>query len=182
MIDPLIPRIVAVGFGLLWIGAAWHKFEARESFQSVLADYRLLPTRSPGVVSRLLPMIEAALSAAWLFALWPVATVSATAMVLAAYATAIAINLSRGRTHIACGCSFSVGNGEQPLSWTLVLRNLLLIVLAVATLLPQTQRLLSVPDYIVLVLALLVAMLLHTAVTQLLHNRGVLRAWSKAHE
>lgn len=182
MIDPLVPRILAVGFGLLWIGAAWHKFEARESFQGVLADYQLLPARSSGVLSRLLPMIEAALSAAWLFALWPVATVSATAMVLAAYATAIAINLMRGRTHIACGCSFSVGSGEQPLSWTLVLRNLLLIVLALVTLLPQTQRLLSVPDYVVLVLALLVAMLLHTAVTQLLHNRGLFRAWRKAHE
>lgn len=182
MIDPLIPRILAVGFGLLWLGAAWHKFAARDSFRGVLADYRLLPAGSLVFVSWMVPAVETALAAAWLLSLWPVVTVSATAIVLAAYATAIAINLWRGRRHIACGCSFTPDTGEQSLSWTLVLRNLLLVLAAAATLLPQTLRPLSIADHVVLVLALLVAMLLHTAVMQLLRNRGAFRAWSKAHE
>jgi hypothetical protein len=182
MIDPLIPRIIAVGLGLMWFGAAWHKFSARLSFRSVLEQYRLFPASSLDILSWLVPAVEVTLAAAWLFALVPVITVTATSALLIAYATAIAINLRRGRAHIGCGCGFSAGADDQPLSWILVSRNLLCVVLALVALLPQAQRSLGFADHALLVLALLVTMLVHTAVMQLLHNRSAFRSWSEAHE
>jgi len=182
MIDPLIPRIIAVGFSLIWFGAAWHKFAARQSFRAVLEDYRLLPAASLSVLSWLVPSVDATLAAAWLIALAPAATVTATSALLIAYATAIAINLRRGRAYIGCGCGFSPGADDQPLSWMLVLRNLLLGVLALVALLPQAQRYLGIADHALLVLALLVLALLHAAVMQLLRNRTALHSWSEAHE
>lgn len=182
MIDPLLPRILAVGLGLMWFGAAWHKLGDRGAFREVLAGYRLLPAAMLGVASWLLPAIEAMLAAAWLLALRPEWTVAATAALLAAYAAAIAINLLRGHRHIACGCGFSPVSGELSLSWTLVLRNLVLALLAAVTLWPQAQRALSFADLAVLVLTLLVTVLLHMALTQLLRNRGAFRARSHAHD
>lgn len=182
MIDPLIPHIVAVGFGFMWLGAALHKFAARQSFRAVLEDYRLLPAASLGSLAWLLPAVESTLAAAWLFGLVPVITIAATSALLAAYAAAIGINLRRGRAYIGCGCGLSPGADDQPLSWMLVLRNLLLLAVALVGLLPQAERSLGIADHAVLVLALLVTVLLHTAVKQLLRNRSALQSWSEAHE
>jgi hypothetical protein len=182
MIDPLIPRIIAVGFSLIWFGAAWHKLSARQSFCGVLEDYRLFPAASLNFLSWLVPAVEAILAAAWLFALIPVITITATSALLAIYATAIAINLRRGRADIGCGCGFSPAADDQPLSWALVLRNLLLLALAVVPLLPQAQRSLGIADHALLVLALLVTALLHSAVAQLFRNHSALGSWSEARD
>jgi hypothetical protein len=182
MIDPLIPRIIAIGIGLLWLGAAWHKLAARQSFRGVLEQYRLFPAAALDILSWLVPAAEAMLAAAWLFALAPAITISATSALLIAYATAIAINLLRGRAYIGCGCGFSPGADDRPLSWILVLRNLLIVALALVALLPQAQRSLGFADHALLVLALLVTVLLYTAVMQMLHNRSAFRSWSEMHE
>lgn len=182
MIDPLIPRIIEVGFSLLWLGAAWHKFAARQSFRRILEDYRLLPAMSVNILALLVPVVEALLAAAWLFALAPAVVSVATSALLAVYATAVAINLLRGRAYIGCGCGFSPGADGPPLSWALVFRNLLLIAMALVTLLPQSQRALGLADYALLVLALLFTALLHSAMTQLLRNRTALGAWSDVHD
>jgi Methylamine utilisation protein MauE len=182
MIDPLIPRIIAVGFGLMWFGAAWHKFASHQSFRTVLDEYQLLPTASLAILSWLVPIIEATLAIAWFFAFVPAITIAATSALLAAYATAIAINLWRGRADIGCGCGFSPVADDQPLSWMLVLRNLLLLAAALVPLLPQAQRSLGIADHALLVLALLVTALLHIAVMQLLRNRRALHSWSVAHD
>lgn len=182
MIDPLIPRIIAVGLGLMWFGAAWHKFAARQSFRGVLEQYRLFPAASLDILSWLVPAVEVMMAAAWLFALTPVLTVTTTSALLIAYGAAIAVNLRRGRAHIGCGCGFSAGADDQPLSWVLVLRNLLLVAMALFALLPQAQRSLGIADHALLVLALLFTMLLHTAVMQLLRNHSAFRSWSEAHE
>jgi hypothetical protein len=186
MIDPLIPRIIAVGFSLMLIGAAWHKLAGWQSFRAALEDYRLFPDVSLNILTWLVPAVEAMLAAAWLFVLAPAVVAAvvamATALLLAAYAAAIAINLRRDRAYISCGCGFAPGSENQPLSWALVVRNLLLIALALVALLPQAQRSLGLADHAVLVLALVVTALLYSAVTQLLRNRTAHRSWSEAHE
>ncbi len=182
MIDPLIPRIIVVGFSLMLIGAACHKLAAPQSFRAVLDDYKLLPAASLSWLTWLVPVFEATLAVAWLLALEPTITITATAALLAAYAMAIAINLQRGRAYIGCGCAFSPGADDQPLSWMLVLRNLLLVALALSALLPQAQRSLGIADHAFLVLALLVTVLLHTAMLQLLRNRKAFHSWSEAHD
>lgn len=182
MIDPLIPRIIAVGFGLMWFGAAWHKFAAPQSFRAVLEDYRLVPAVLLSFLTWLVPIFEAALAAAWLLAPVQSVVTTATSVLLGAYAIAIAINLRRGRAEIGCGCGFSPGSDGQALSWALVLRNLLLIGMALIPLLPQENRSLGIADHALLLLSLLVIALLHGAMTQLLRNREALGSWSEVHE
>jgi hypothetical protein len=182
MIDPLISKIIAIGFCLLLLGAAGHKLSARESFRGVLEGYRLFPAIALRPLSLLVPFIELALGAAWLFPTVRSVTAVGTAVLLATYGTAITINLLRGRAYIDCGCGFSSATDDHPLSWTLVVRNLMLLSCALPTLLPQAQRSLRAADYLVLVLALAVILLLHGAVSQLLKNRAAMSAWSLGNE
>jgi hypothetical protein len=51
----------------------------------------------------------------------------AASALLALFAVAMGINLLRGRTHIDCGCFDSTL--KQPLRWSLVLRNAVLVLL-----------------------------------------------------
>jgi hypothetical protein len=182
MIDPVISRLIAVGFGLMWIAAAWHKQAAPQVFRAVLADYRLLPAYSQNVVGRLLPMVEAMLGLAWLLGIAVRVTAVASAALLACYAVAIAVNLLRGRNHIGCGCSFSVSADDEPLSWTMVVRNVFLLLVSLAALLPANPRLLGPLDYIVVVSALFVLLLLRIAASQLLRNGAAIRSWRHSYD
>jgi hypothetical protein len=58
----------------------------------------------------------------------------------------------------------------------------MLLACALLTLLPQAQRALRAADYLVLVFALAVILLLNGAVTQLLKNRAAMSAWSHGNE
>ncbi len=182
MIDPLIAKIIATGFGLLWLGAAWHKLAAPTVFRGILKDYQLLPTVLLGLLSYLVPVIEAALGVSWLLGLATVKTSIISAVLLSSYALAIAINLLRGRVHIDCGCGFSSAATEHPLSWMLVVRNFVLIVISLLLLLPVGERVLGWSDYIVLATALLVTLLLQGAVSQLLRNGAAIGAWRSSHD
>jgi hypothetical protein len=182
MIDPMIPRLIAVCFGLLWLAAAWHKLAAPQAFRAVLTDYRILPTYTLSAMAYLLPLLEAALGAAWLLGVAAPVTAVVTAALLAGYTVAIAINLLRGRVHIGCGCGLSASAEDQPLSWLLVGRNVMLLVVSLAAMLPAGQRALGWTDYIVLVVALLAAVLLQSAAAQLLRNGAAIRTWRNSYD
>ena len=79
----------------------------------------LVPT-----VARLLIGAEFAVGMAW-FAQFPVA-VAASALLLAGYTIAIAINLARGRTYITCGCGLT-GQADETLTRGLIWRNVALL-------------------------------------------------------
>jgi hypothetical protein len=94
------------------------------------------------------------------------------------YGLAIAINLLRGRLHISCGCGLGNSSGEnQPLSWMLVLRNILLMALALLPLLPASGRTLAPFDWFTLISALLASALLYFGGSQLLQNQSAIRSW-----
>ena len=98
---------------------------------AIVEQYRLLPPWAVPAAARGLPALSLA---AALLLLLP-ATVGAGALLgealLAAFTTAIGINLARGREHIDCGCG---GAGGQSLSAGRVVRNLLLMALLAAAL------------------------------------------------
>lgn len=113
---------------LLFLQAAWHKFSDYGRFLGLLADYRLLPELLLEPAARLLLLSEALCA---LLLVWPVSRPAGAvlaASLLLLYALAIAINLLRGRVQVECGC----GGAGQPLSWWLVLRNALLLLIALA--------------------------------------------------
>ncbi len=127
-IDPTLLAVLRGALALLLLGAAFHKLRDTRGFRAVLADYRLLPARGVPIAALVLTGIEFALGTALLIPATGSAAALAAAALLAAYAGAIALNLARGRRHVACGCAGPAG--EQTLHVGLVVRNGLLVAAA----------------------------------------------------
>ena len=183
MPDPLVLKLVSLCFGLLLLLAAVHKLTAMHEFRAALTAYKLLPDVLIAPVSIVVPVCEALLGAAWLLAIQPVLVALASALLLGAYTSAIAINLLRGRVHIDCGCGMAstAGSGQQ-LSWGLVVRNIILISAAVTATLPASERAIGVLDYVTLVAGLLAIVLLYGAANQLLNNGAAIGTWRNRHD
>lgn len=180
MIDPLAGLGISVSFAVLLLAAAWHKFVGHDRFLTALGDYHLLPDALGRPAAWAIPACEAALGIAWLTDSRSALAAGATAALLVAYATAMAINLLRGRVHIGCGCGFGRSSrGDPTLSWWLVARNLVLAAIALVAALPRAQRELVLYDWLTLVLVLVACVLLHAAVSQLLGNASVIASWSR---
>jgi hypothetical protein len=178
MIDPLLGRLVAAGLALLLFSAAWHKLAARAQFAAALRGYRLLPESLVGPAAVLLPLLEVALALAWLAGLSRGIVAASTAGLLLLYAAAVAVNLWRGRVDIDCGCGLGgAGRGDGRLTWGLVARNALLATAATAAALPVAQREAGRFEPLLLVLAILAAVLLYAAASQLLRNGAAMAAW-----
>jgi len=180
MLDPLIVRLVSVGFSLLFLLAAADKLTSFQKFKVTLADYQLLPQALHGVAARLIPLVEIGLGISWLLSV-PSSYVSvASAVLLYVYMVAISINLMRGRSHIDCGCGFSrsvASKSSHQLSFGLVFRNLILVAVALATLMPATDRQLGMLDFVILVMAVMTGIFLYAAANQLRSNNGIIGAW-----
>ena len=123
----------ALGVGMVFVHAAVAKLQHRELMAGVVANYRILPAALVAPVASALPFVELALGVALLAGGQRLAVLPA-AMLLLAFAGAMAVNLRRGRGHIDCGCGRS--DLRQPLSWSLVWRNLALAALVLLRLPP----------------------------------------------
>ena len=183
MIDPVIHILLSLGFSLLFLVAGAHKLSNRLRFQGIVEAYQVLPTNwvPPTVV--MIGVIETALGIGWLIG-DSVLTYLFSAVLLSIYVEAISINLLRGRTYIDCGCGFSVfagkqeaDSGIQQLSTGLVLRNYLLIALSLVAVLPRSERALGLVDMFDITVGLISALLIYSAVNQLLSNHNAIGAW-----
>ena len=178
MIDPLFAKLVAIGLGLLLAAAAWHKWASFERFVAVLRDYELLPPSFTRPAAVAVVFTEAALAIGWFGGFMSSRVAVVTAVMLAIYGAAIAVNLLRGRIHISCGCGFGEGSGgDQLLSWTHVLRNAVLAGIALLPLLPLAPRPLHPVDWATLATAAIAGVLLHFGTAQLLKNSAAIEKW-----
>ncbi|MDD9890919.1 MAG: DoxX family membrane protein [Gammaproteobacteria bacterium] len=183
MLDPVIQLLLSLGFSLLFIVAGVHKLSNRLRFQGIIEAYQVLPKSWTPLIVITIGLIESVLGIAWLTGnsvLIPLTS----AVLLSIYVVVISINLYRGRTYIDCGCGFSafagkteVDSGIQQLSFGLVLRNFLLIALAIIAILPSTERVLGAVDYFGIVVGLLTVLLIYAAANQLLSNHNAIGAW-----
>ena len=107
----------------VFVLAARHKLLNRLEFQGIVAQYRLAPTSTSALLGLVIPLTELTAAVALLVA--PLMGAGLAALLLCFYAGAIAVNLVRGRQHIDCGC----GGESTPLSYTLVGRNLFMVVM-----------------------------------------------------
>ena len=180
-IDPLILKAIALSLGLMFLLAGYHKLSDRAQFRITLLEYQVIPESLVSPASRIIPIVEILLGGAWLFGWYQAGlTAAASAGLLGIYALAISINLYRGRVYFDCGCGFGgKSENEQYLSGGLVIRNVVLITAALATLLPSTARELGLADYMTLVAAMLATALLFGAANQLLANRAAINTWRK---
>ena len=166
MIDPVWSLALRAALALLLASAAVAKLRDLRGFTAALAGYRLLPAALAGPVAAGFVAAELALA----LGLWlpPLRVLSALgiALLLSLYGVAIAINLARGRRDIDCGCGGPLA--RQTLSEGLVLRNLLLAGLALATALPVAPRSLGWLDLWTLVASVTAAAVLYAATNVLL--------------
>ena len=178
MIDPLFTKLIAIGLGLVLAAAAWHKGASFERFVVILRDYDLLPPFLTRPVAGGVVFMEAALAIGWFTGFMNSWVATITAGMLSIYAAAISVNLLRGRVHISCGCGFGeISEEDQLLSWSLVLRNVVLAGIALLPLLPPAPRPLHPIDWATLATAAIAGVLLHFGTVQLLKNNAAIEKW-----
>lgn len=112
--------LLRAALAVLFAAAAVHKLRDRRRFDGIVLDYRLLPPRVAVRVAAALPWLELGLATTLLAA--PRVGLGGAAGLLGTYASAMGINLARGRRLIDCGC----GAKPQRLSAWRVTTNLLL--------------------------------------------------------
>lgn len=171
-VDPVVDLALRAALALLFAAAAVHKLSDPTRFRAAVAEYHLLPVALVPVAAVGLVALEATLVAALVIA--RSIGLAGSALVLMAYAGAIAVNLGRGRRDLDCGCLGA--GGREHISWWLVGRNLGLATVALAALRPVAARGLVWVDGLTVVGALVVAAFTWLAADGLLANRtGVAR-------
>ena len=183
MIDPVIQTLLSLGFSFLFLVAGTHKLSNRLRFQGIVEAYQVLPKSWAPLMVITIGVIETALGIGWLIGNSVLAHLFSTVL-LSIYIVVISINLYRGRTYIDCGCGFSafagkqnVDSGIQQLSFGLILRNYLLIALSIVAVLPSSGRTLGLVDMFDIAAGLISALLIYSAVNQLLSNHNAIGAW-----
>ncbi|MGL6243556.1 MauE/DoxX family redox-associated membrane protein [Pseudomonas sp.] len=171
-LDPIFIIASALATAVLLASAATHKVRAPARFAKQLADYQLLPDALVRPVARVIPVVELAIAFALLVPVSRYWAALAAASLIALYAAAIGINLWRGRRDIDCGCAGP--DQAQPLRPVLLLRNSVLVGLALLASVSPVVRELGFFDGFVTVAASAVALLIYAAADGLLANSPLL--------
>jgi uncharacterized membrane protein YphA (DoxX/SURF4 family) len=167
--DPALAHIASAALAIVLLVGAAQKLADRDGFTAALEQYRLLPGALSAAAAWLLMATELAAGALLLLPLLrPLAGWLALAL-LGVVTAAVAVNLLRGRAHIDCGCGGA--QGRQHLSWWLVVRNALLMALALLATQPQDgARELVWLDGLTVATGAVGLYLLYAAANQLLAN------------
>lgn len=171
-IDPIFIIASALAIAALLASAATHKLRAPARFAKQLADYQLLPDALVRFGARVMPLLELAIAFALLVPVSRSWAALSAAGLIALYAAAIGINLWRGRRDIDCGCAGP--DQAQPLRPILLLRNSVLIALALLASVAPLARDLNLFDGFVTIAASAVALLIYAAADGLLANSPLL--------
>jgi uncharacterized membrane protein YphA (DoxX/SURF4 family) len=126
----------------LLLSAAIPKLADRTEFERAVRNYRLLPERIVSVFASWVPGIELTLAIALLVGLGVRFVAAVAALLLTAFALAVAANLARGR-EIDCGCQGSVA--ARRIGWGLVAGDVLLVGMALLAALRDPGTLAAYP-------------------------------------
>lgn len=154
--DPTLHLVCRLGLAALFAAAAVHKLRDLAAFRATLAAYALLPAALVRPAALLLPGVEIATSIGLLAGGAYGGAVAAALLLL--YSAAIGWNLWRGRTEIDCGCFARAV--RAPLGVDLIIRNGLLLAVAIAAAGQPGERPLSALDAVAVVGAVVTAGLL----------------------
>ncbi len=172
--DSFITILLSLCFSLLFASSALHKLRDLPTFAAIVADYRLISSSASVPLAWACALFELALCIGWLIPALTQEAAFSTAILLAGYTGAISLNLLRGRVHISCGCG---GSSDQLLSWHLVARNSVLILAALACLVPFTPRVLPVYEWIAVGAATSALTLLYLAYAKIRSNAVAIELW-----
>ncbi len=124
---PVAAVVIRVVVGAILLVAGTAKIRAGESsFFKVVLAYDLLPTFFARWLARLLPLAEIGVGGLLILGLLAIPAAFAGMLLLAAFTGATALALAQGK-QIPCGC-FGQSESVRPMRWTILLRNLVLIV------------------------------------------------------
>lgn len=173
----LLLHVFALSFALMLavilLVAASHKLRVPRQFTRQLEAYELLPQKLTAPVARVLPVVEGVIAVALLVPVLRQIAAMAAAALLLLYALAIGINLWRGKRDIDCGCG---GPGlERPLDASLIVRNAVLIGMAVVTACAFEPVAVGTIGLLLVVAFTLCGLLLYTATEGLLVSRRLLQ-------
>lgn len=115
---------------LLFVISVLHKLSDVTHFSGYVMNYDLLPEAWIKPVTYLLISIEIMISLGLMIPAFNTVAMSIAILLLLGYAIAMLINIRRGNTQIECGC----GGPVMYLSYDLVLRNSLLVLIAIPAL------------------------------------------------
>jgi hypothetical protein len=174
VLDPAIGALLLACLALLFAGAALHKLRNLAHFTEVLRAYRVLPEDAVRLAP-LVPLAELTVAAALVTPAVRSGAALAGATLLLVYATAIGVNLGRGRRELACGCGGP--DDARPIAPWMVARNLTLALLLALTLLSWRERPLLATDAITVGGGAVVATLLYVCLDRLL---GRVAPWTAA--
>lgn len=176
MLDPVLVTASSTVLTALLSVAACHKVRDWQGFTRIVRAYEVLPGFLAPAATAVLAISELALASALVLPAWRPQAAIGVILLMALYASAIGLNLWRGRRGIDCGCS---GPGaRQPLRPVLLLRNLVIALLAVIAANSASERALDALDIFVVIAASAVALLIHLAVDGLLANQPRLADFS----
>src|SRR5262249_2316758 len=131
---------------LLFAGAAIHKFRDLRRFEEIFAAYGLMALPARLRLARAVPVLEVLVAVGLLLEVSRTGALAVGIVLLLSYAAAIAVNLSRGRRDLACGCGGP--DDWRPIAPWMVWRNILIAAAAAASLLPWSPRPLAPTDLV----------------------------------
>ncbi len=142
--DPAIDLALRASLVLLFGAAAVHKLRDPRRFRAIVAEYRIVREALAPVASVVIVVGELAVALALALPRTRAAGWTGAAVLAATYALALGVNLARGRRRLDCGCLGA--GGRETISWWLVGRNLVLLGIALAGLVPAGERALGWVD------------------------------------
>lgn len=169
--------IGACFLALVFVRAVFHKVGSYAEFTGNVRDYRIVPEKMTGVAAPVLVSLEVASVAGLVLPQTRVAAAGLAAMLLLAYAAAIASNLRKGRTSIDCGC----GGAGQGISRLHLLRNGVLALFAVPVIASPPPAIADVGIFLGAFAAVTALWLTYLVFDQLLgnHTHATASAYSK---
>jgi hypothetical protein len=166
MLDPAVGLLLVATIALLFASAGVHKLRDLRRFDEIFSAYGVLPAVSRWHLSWLVPVLELAVAVGLLIDGSRLYAAVAGIVLLLAYASAIGINLRRGRRDLACGCG---GPDERrPIAPWMVWRNVVIGLALVCTLAPWTGRPLGFTDAVTVTFGLLTLALIYLCIDQLM--------------
>ncbi len=121
VVDRVPGLIAAISLALLFAVAGLHKLRAFGEFVRTLQAYEVFPAALTRPIGLAVAALELLVAIGLLGSAWRQAACLAGAGLLASYASAIGVNLRRGRRQIDCGCA---GFGKRRgISGLLIWRN-----------------------------------------------------------
>jgi hypothetical protein len=125
LLDPAIGYVIILGIALLFALAGADKLRGLAQFSETFAAYRVLPDAWGRRLAWLVPCVELAIAITLPWESSRHWAMTAAMALLIAYASALGLNLARGRRDLDCGCG-TAGN-HRPIAAWMVWRNLLLV-------------------------------------------------------